>query len=134
MEEKKTEIRKNICMDEGLLRRCEILYGLAGVENFSAFARQALDFYIDQLVADNHGVKLTEAIKKAVHEEVYPVESRVSKALYRYAVVLEVLLYIIAETYEFTQEELESMHKVANRRVAQMKGKLDLAQLLEDED
>ena len=134
MEEKKTEIRKNICMDEGVLRRCEILYGLAGVENFSAFARQALEFYIDQLAADNHGVKLTEAIKKAVHEEVYPVESRVSKALYRYAVILDALTQVVGWRCRLQNEALEKIHKDANRRVAQMKGKLDLTQLLEDEE
>lgn len=134
MKENKTEIRKNICMDEELFRRCEILYGLAGVENFSAFARQALEFYIDQLVADNHGVKLTEAIQKAVHEEVYPIESRISKALDRYAVILDALIQIVGWRCRFENGAIDRIHKDANRRVAQMKGRLNLRELLNIED
>ena len=81
MENKPTPKRVSIYTDEGLIQRASILYGEAGVENYSQFVRKATEAYIDRLILGSHGPELSEAIRKAVADEVRPIATRLAKAL-----------------------------------------------------
>ena len=126
-------IRKTVYLEEELVKRAEILYGEAEVNSFSGFVTKALESYITQLVIDNNGNLLSKEIRKAIQEEIHPINTRLSKGLYRYAVILDALLQTVGWRCKITNDALEQIHKDANRRVAQMKGRIDLSLLLNEE-
>lgn len=133
MNENKNAVRKTVYMDEELERRCEILFGEAGAKSFSDFVSKALEFYIDKLITGAHGKLLTEELSQAIRDEVRPIASRLSKGLYRYAVMLDMLCQIIAyQDTQWTPDDLELLRRFANVRVAKMRGKIDLEALLND--
>ena len=123
--------RTSIYIDEALVRKAEILYGLAGVSTFSQFVRQALEAYINQLVLGNHGPELPKAIRKALADEVKPIAARLSKSLYRYAIELDMLTQIIAYG-ALPYYNLDQIRKEAKLRVEKMQGRIDVQQMLKE--
>ena len=132
--EKKTTnaARTSIYIDEALIKKAEILYGEAGVTTFSQFVRKAVESYIDQLILGNHSPQLTESIRKALTEEVRPIAIRLSKALYRYAIELDMMTQVLAYA-EIPYDAMDDIRREANRRVARMRGAIDLDALFQDE-
>lgn len=57
-----------------------------------------------------------------------------SKGLYRYAVICDMLCQIIAyQDTEWSPHELEFVRKQANSRMAKTRGNIDLKKLLDDD-
>ena len=132
MNEKNNAVRKTVYLDEELTKRCEILFGKADVSSFSQFVTKALETYIDRLICENHSPFLTEELVKAIQDEVRPIASRMSKGLYRYAVIIDMLCQIIAyQDTEWLPHELEFIRKQANVRMAKTRGNIDLKKLLD---
>ena len=133
MEELKNPVRTTVYLDEEILRRCHILFGEAKVDSFSSFVRKALDCYIDYLITDQPHSFISEELAKAIRDEVRPIASRLSKGLYRYAILIDMLCQIIAyQDTEWSEEQLEYVRKFANARVAKSRGTIDLKTLLDD--
>lgn len=133
MEKQKKPVRTTVYLDEETLLRCKILFGEAKVDSVSAFMRKALDCYIDYLITDNPHPFISEELIKAIRDEVRPIASRLSKGLYRYAVVLDMLCQIIAyQDTQWSEQELEIVRKFANKRVAKSRGAIDIKALLDD--
>ena len=133
MEELKNPVRTTVYLDEEILRRCHILFGEAKVDSFSSFVRKALDCYIDYLITDQPHSFISEELAKTIRDEVRPIASRLSKGLYRYAILIDMLCQIIAyQDTEWSAEQLEYVRKYANARVAKSKGVIDLKTLLDD--
>ena len=125
MEELKKPVRTTIYLDEETMRRCQALFEEAKTDTFSAFVRNALNCYIDYLVTDQPHSFISEELAKTIRDEVRPIASRVSKGLYRYAVLIDMLCQIIAyQDTEWSEEQLEYVRKFANARVARSKGKV----------
>ena len=122
MNETNNAVRKTVYLDEELTKRCEILFGEADVSSFSQFVTKALETYIDRLICENHSPFITEELVKAIQDEVRPIASRMSKGLYRYAVILDMLCQIIA--YQDTEW--------SNVRMAKTRGNINLKELLDD--
>lgn len=132
MNETNNAIRKTVYLDEELTKRCEILFGEADVSSFSQFVIKALETYIDRLICENHSPFLTEELSKAIQDEVRSIASRMSKGLYRYAVILDMLCQIIAyQDTEWSPHELDFIRKQANSRMAKTRGNIDLKELLD---
>lgn len=127
-------IRKTIYIDENLFKRSEIMYSMAEVNSFSAFVAKAVENYIAQLVVKNHGSLFTEEITKAIDNALAPIDRRLSKGLYRYAIELDMLNQFIGYQHDFSYEEIAYIRKEANLRVAQMRGKIDVGELIGEPD
>jgi len=125
-------IRKTVYLEEKLVRQAEILFGEAEVESFSAFVTKAIEGYITKLVVDKNGDLLSKEIRKAIHEEISPTNTRISKGLYRYAIELDMLAQIVAYQHDFRYEEIIGMRKEANKYVAQMRGKINVDELINE--
>ena len=133
MEELKKPVRTTIYLDEETMRRCQALFEEAKTDTFSAFVRNALNCYIDYLVTDQPHSFISEELAKTIRDEVRPIASRVSKGMYRYAVLIDMLCQIIAyQDTEWSAQELEYVRKFANARVAKSRGMIDLKTLLDD--
>lgn len=133
MNETNNAVRKTVYLDEELTKRCEILFGEADVSSFSQFVTKALGTYIDRLICENHSPFITKELTQAIQNEVRPIASRLSKGLYRYAIILDMLCQIVAyQDTEWSEYELEYVRKQAGVRVAKMRGSIDLKKLLDD--
>ena len=110
-----------------------ILKSEAGVDSFSQFASNALNMYIDYLLGKRLHPVIGKEVQKAVRKEVTPIASRLSKGLYRYAVLIDMLCQILAYL-NFTggDQIMEVFRKNANIRIAKMRGHIDLQSILDD--
>ena len=133
MEEKREIIRKTISLDKELLSTCEALYGEAGVDNFTQFAASALQMYTEHLLGKKESPFLSREIRKTIKDEVRPIATRLSKGLYRYAVLLDMMCQIAA-CLNFSGDDsiLEEFRKNANIRVAKMRGYIDIQSIVDD--
>ena len=133
MEGQKKPVRTTVYLDEETLHRCRVLFGEAQTDNFSAFVRKALDCYITHLISDQSSFFFSEELTKVIRDEVRPIATRLSKGLYRYAVLIDMLCQIIAyQDTEWSEKELEYVRKFANVRMAKLKGRIDLQALMDE--
>jgi len=134
MEKKQTDIRKTVVLDKELVQQCERLYGMAGVKNFSQFVKQALNQYTEILVLGNYQDLLSKQVKKEIAAQLKPINSRLSKALYRYAVELDMMCQLIGYGFtDYGEREFEYIRRAANVRVAKNRGYIDVPTLLQEE-
>ena len=131
MKDSNEKLRTTIYFDEEIVKRAEIIFGEAKVNSFSAFASKAIESYITKLVINKNGDLLSDEIRKAIKNELGPINTRVSKGLYRYAVELDTILQILAEVYEFNPKFIEGCRKKADGHVYKLKGKIDYAALMD---
>ena len=131
MEKTNEPIRKTVYLEEKLVRQAEILFGEAEVESFSAFVTKAIEAYITKLVIDKNGDLLSDEIRKAIKNELGPINTRVSKGLYRYAVEIDTIVQILAEVYGFNPKFVEGYRKKAEGHVYKLKGKIDYTALMD---
>ena len=128
--EVKEGIRKTIYIDETLVKRAELLGGLAGVNSFSAFVSKALEQYISQIVLDQHAEVLTKEMCEAIAYALNPINIRLSKSLYRYAVQLDMLSQFVGYQNEFNWREIEAIRREAQENVAKMRGQVDVGRII----
>lgn len=133
MEEKREVVRKTISLDKELLSTCEALYGEADVDNFTQFAASALQMYTEHLLGQKESPFLSREIRKAIKDEVRPIATRLSKGLYRYAVLLDMMCQIAAcLNFSGDASILEEFRKNAHTRIAKMRGYIDIQSIVDD--
>ena len=133
MEEKREVIRKTIGLDKEMISTCEALYGEAGVDNFTQFTVNALQMYTEHLLGKKASPFLSREIRKAIKDEVRPIAARLSKGLYRYAILLDMMCQIAAcLNFSGDASILEEFRRNANIRVAKMRGKIDIQSIVDD--
>ena len=128
--ETKEGIRKTIYIDETLVKRAEMFEELAEVNSFSAFVSKALEQYISQLVLNKHSAALSEEIQKAIAYALNPINIRLSKSLYRYAVQLDMLSQFVGFQNDFTWGEIDAVRKEAQLNAAKMCGQIDVGRII----
>lgn len=133
MEEKREVTRKTVSLDKELVSTCEALYSEAGVDNFTQFTANALQMYTEHLLGKKESPFLSREIRKAIKDEVRPVATRLSKGLYRYAVLLDMMCQIAAcLNFSGDASILEEFRRNANIRVAKMRGQIDIQSIVDD--
>ena len=133
MKDKREVIRKTISLDKELLSTCEVLYNEAGVDNFTQFATNALQMYTEYLLSQKQRPLLAREVRKALKDEVRPIASRLSKGLYRYAILLDMMCQIAAYlNFSGDTSILEKFRRDANIRVARMQGQIDIKSIIDD--
>ena len=133
MEEKREVIRKTIGLDKEMISTCEALYGEAGVDNFTQFTVNALQMYTEHLLGKKASPFLSREIRKAIKEEVRPLAARLSKGLYRYAILLDMMCQIaVCLNFSGDASILEEFRRNANIRVAKMRGQIDIQSIVDD--
>lgn len=133
MEDKREVIRKTVSLDKELVSTCEALYGEAGVDNFTQFAASALQMCTEHLLGKKETPFLSREIRKTIKDEVRPIATRLSKGLYRYAVLLDMMCQIAAcLNFSGDTSILEEFRRNANVRVAKMRGQIDIQSIVDD--
>ena len=123
------KVRTGIYISEDLLRECEEYLSKNGGSR-SELIESALRLYLaTRKIKDKSEVlvpELAECISAASDEGV----TKISKGLFRYAVEVEMLIALLAETFEVTEKELKVIRREAVNNVRRTRGKINLDDLI----
>ena len=129
----KETVRKTVAIEQDFANTCEGLFSAAGVDSFNKFANNALQMYAAHLLGEQASPVITAEMRRAIRAEVKPIASRLSKGLYRYAVLIDILCQAVAlNQFAGGDEIMEEFRKNANARIAKMRGTINLQSILDD--
>ena len=128
MDEKK--IRTGISISEGLLNECDKYAAEGNAESRSELIETALKFYLAtreiEAKTDVLVPELAESIAAASDHGI----TKISKGLFRYAVEVDMLIRLLADTLEYDEGDLRELRYKAIEDVRKMKGKVNIDALI----
>jgi hypothetical protein len=99
-----------------------------GSRSLTAFIERAVDFYLDYLSANDAGLFLPTALKSYVDGRLGQMEDRMSSLLYKQAVEQDMVASILADTYQFSEEDLKRRRAESVKNVKRTNGRVSLDQ------
>lgn len=108
-------------------------YAASGCRSMNQFVEQAVNFYADHLSLEANN-SLPHAVSSALDGRLGMFENRVSSLLYKQAVELDMVMGILADSYELTEEEMRRRRADSVRNVKRTNGRLSFAQKVRTED
>ena len=98
---KENRDRLALRMGPGTRQKIDLWYKAAGCHSRNQFVEQAVNFYADHLAIQNNG-SLPRAISSALDGRLGMFEDRLSALLYKHSVELDMVMGILADSYEFS--------------------------------
>lgn len=108
-------------------QRIDQWYKVAGCHSRNQFVEQAVNFYVDHLAVQNNG-SLPRAISSALDGRLGMFEDRLASLLYKHSVELDMVMGILADSYELTEEDMRRRRADSVRSVKQTNGRLSFEQ------
>ena len=99
-----------------------------GSRSLTAFIERAIDFYLDYLSANDAGLFLPTSIKSCVDGRLGQMENRMSSLLYKQAVEQDMVAGILADAYQFSEEDLQRRRAESVKNVKRTNGRVSLDQ------
>ena len=99
-----------------------------GSRSITAFIERAVDFYLDYLSANNAGLFLPTSIKSYVDGRLGQLENRMASLLYKQAVEQDMVAGILADAYQFNEDDLQRRRTESINNVKKTNGRISLAQ------
>ena len=99
-----------------------------GSRSMTAFIERAVDFYLDYLSANDAGLFLPTSIKSYVDGRLGQMEDRMSSLLYKHAVEQDMVAGILADAYQFSEEDLKRRRAESISNVKKTNGRVSLDQ------
>ena len=99
-----------------------------GSRSLTAFIENAVDFYLDYLSANNAGLFLPTSIKSYLDGRLGQLEERLSSIAFRQAVEQDMVAGILADTYQFGDEDLRRRRAESVQNVKKTNGRISLEQ------
>ena len=99
-----------------------------GSRSITAFIERAVDFYLDYLSANDAGLFLPTAIKSYVDGRLGQLENQMSSLLYKQAVEQDMVAGILADAYQFSDEDLRRRRSESVQNVRKTNGRISLEQ------
>ena len=99
-----------------------------GSRSITAFIERAVDFYLDYLSANNAGLFLPTSIKSYVDGRLGQLENRMASLLYKQAVEQDMVVGILADAYQFNEDDLQRRRTESINNVKKTNGRISLDQ------
>ena len=99
-----------------------------GSRSITAFIERAVDFYLDYLSANNAGLFLPTSIKSYVDGRLGQLENRMASLLYKQAVEQDMVAGILADAYQFNEDDLQRRRTESINNVKKTNGRISLDQ------
>ena len=99
-----------------------------GSRSITAFIERAVDFYLDYLSANSAGLFLPTSIKSYLDGLLDQLEGRMSSLLYKQAVEQDMVAGILADAYQFSDEDLRRRRAESVQNVKKTNGRISLDQ------
>ena len=114
-------------------QKIEQWYMAAGCHSRNQFVERAVNFYADHLAAQSND-SLPGAITSALDGRLGMFEDRMSSLLYKHSVELDMVMGILADNYELTEEEMRRRRADSVRNVRGTNGRLSFEQKVHAQD
>ena len=108
-------------------RKIDQWYEAAGCHSRNQFVEQAVNFYADHLSVQSNG-SLPIAVSSALNGRLGMFEDRLASLLYKHSVELDMVMGILADSYELTAEDMRRRRADSVRNVKQTNGRLSFEQ------
>ena len=95
-----------------------------GSRSITGFIERAIDFYLDYLSANDAGLFLPTSIQSYLDGRVGQLENKISSLSFKQAVELDMLSGIIADSFQFSEEDLRRRRAESVRNVKQTNGRI----------
>ena len=92
--------------------------------SLTAIIENAIDFYLDYLSANNAGLFLPTSIQSYLDGRMGQFENKMASLVYKQAVELDMLSGIIADSFQFSEEDLRRRRAESVRNVKQTNGRI----------
>ena len=108
--------------------RLERRYQEDGSRSLAGFIENAINFYLDYLSANNAGLFLPTSIKSYLDGRMGQLEERLSSLAFRQAVEQDMVAGILADAYQFSDEDLRRRRSESVQNVKKTNGRISLEQ------
>ena len=122
--------RISIYIDRDLVKKADGLLSLANCKSRNEFVTKAIERYISELALGGDISFVTEALSASISKACNESFAKVSGALFRYAVYVDMMVRILAECVDLTPGELEEFQRQAYNNVRRTRGKVSLDEAL----
>lgn len=122
--------RISIYIDRDLVKKADGLLSLADCKSRNEFVTKAIERYIAELALGGDISFVTEALSASISKACNESFAKVSGALFRYAVYVDMMVRILAECVDLTPGELEEFQRQAYNNVRRTRGKVSLDETL----
>lgn len=109
-------------------RKIDQWYKAAGCRSKNQFVERAVNFYVDHLAVQDDSGMLPKAVLSSLDGRLGIFEDRLASLLYKHSVELDMVMGILADTYELTEEEMRRRRTDSVRNVKQTNGRLSFEQ------
>ena len=99
-----------------------------GSRSMTAFIERAVDFYLDYLSANDAGLFLPTSIKSYLDGRLGQLEERLSSIAFRQTVEQDMVAGILADAYQFSDEDLRRRRSESVQNVRKTNGRISLEQ------
>ena len=130
-----TENRDRLALRMGpdTKRKIDQWYEAAGYHSRNQFVEQAVNFYVDHLAIQDNS-SLPRAVSSALDGRLGMFEDRLASLLYKHSVELDMVMGILADSYELTEEDMRRRRADSVRNVKQTNGRLSFEQKVRAEE
>ena len=130
-----TENRDRLALRMGpdTKRKIDQWYAAAGCHSRNQFVEQAVNFYADHLTTQDNG-SLPRAVTSALDGRLGMFEDRLASLLYKHSLELDMVMSILADSYELTEEDMRRRRADSVRNVKQTNGRLSFEQKVRAEE
>ena len=108
--------------------RLERRYTEDGSRSLTGFIENAINFYLDYLSANNAGLFLPTSIKSYLDGRLGQLEERLSSIAFRQTVEQDMVAGILADAYQFSDEDLRRRRSESVQNVRKTNGRISLDQ------
>ena len=105
---------------------------LEGSRSTTEYVRNAVEFYNSYVSNNDAGLFLPRSIKSYLDGRLGQLEDRVSGLLFKQAVELDMLSGIIADSFQFTEDDLRRRRAASVRNVKQTNGRISFEKRVRD--
>jgi len=109
-----------------------------GSRSLNAFINRAIDFYLDYISANDAGLFLPASLKSYVDGRLGQMEDRMSSLLFKQSVELDMYAGIIADSFQFSEDDLRRRRAESVSNVKRTNGRISFEKRVreswEDED
>ena len=123
---KESKVRPTLRVDPKTAQRVEQWYNAANCRSQNEFMERAINFYADYLEMNDNNDLLPQALQSYLDGRLSQLESRLSTISFDCLVGLDELTGIIADNFEFTEDELRRRRRDSINTVKKTNGFISL--------
>ena len=108
------------------MQKIEQWHTASNCRSKNEFVEKAVNFYADYLALNSDNQLLPKAVLSSIEGRLGLLEKNLSAATFNHAVELDMLVGIIAQSYQFNQNDLEKRRAQSVRNVKSTNGRVSL--------